>query len=1064
MSERSNTNIFKLFDQAMDLEGDAREAFLDEIAGECSETAQKIRKLISEYEDRRSFFEQPLVPKFMNLLVEDKDSAFQGRRLGSYRLTEPLGKGGMGEVWLGVRDDGTHQREVAIKMLTRIHFKDFRRRFENEQQILAGLSHPNIARLYDSGITDDNVPFYVMEYVKGERLDAYANKNKLDLNARLSLFQKVCEAVNFAHQNLIVHRDLKPQNILVTQAGEPMLLDFGIAKVLESDGQMTETGLRPMTREYASPEQIMGKPINISSDIYALGVILYELLTGSRPHRSDSSAPFELERKILEEDPTRPSDMITGGNSGGTTTEITGIIDSKNYQKALSGELDAIILMALQKNPGDRYNSALQFSEDVGAYLKNMPIRARKATTLALTYKFVKRNALPVTFICLVFGGLLVLLAVMDSQKKRAINLQKVSENEKRKAENATRVMLDFFNFSNPYGNPTNEIQISKILDHGQSVIGGLKDQPEAGAILMAAMARLYINMGDLEGAASFMRRGIVNLEQDLGKDHVALAQCWDVLGQAYTQQFKNPLRDEAFTRAFEIRKLAYSIQAPEMAKSLHSMGVVWYDRDPQIAIDYFNQSIDILRESKTDDFVLGWSLTYKGHIKKDQRQYAEAIKYYKEAIAARERSLGADYPLNGFCYYFIGLCSGALGQPRLAEENYLKALDIYSRSVHQDNLLYAAPMRSIVGLYTKHNESDKVAQLRTDQRWKDNLFLYFEIGNHYYLKGEFSTAKTIWLESIEILENRIDFHEGYRYLPYQYLGLLNRAIGDYSAAEHYLGKALSTLPPSYEDRLLKIQDILFLVYLDQGKMNQAEQILCHVMEKRMDDVARKNWALNQSYHYLGRFQARTGLFDEARTQFRWLTGIYKNAPVYRSLLQIHQSENLLNQGDFEGALDLVEAYLPSLDHSFSPTGLYTFSGLANAIEVYIANGKSGKAKTLLEKTQKRMNTAFSDSRPLICLKIDYLDAFYDVRFGSAAVARDKVAYLIQRHHGPDNPVLLDLFLLADHMMSTDVTGAEEREYHRLATKTGREMLGPNSDNYLSGRQKLLTMSLQNIQ
>src|ERR1700730_6849802 len=279
----------------------------------------------------------------------------------------------MGTVFLAERADDEYRKQVAIKLIKRgMDTDSVLRRFRNERQILAGFDHPNIARLFDGGTTADGLPYFVMEYIEGLPIDEYCNKRALSIPERLKLFREVCAAVSYAHRHLVIHRDIKRSNILVTAEGVPKLLDFGIAKILQSgDGAptfATMTGLRLMTPEYASPEQVRGQPVTTASDVYSLGVILYELLTGQFPYRFASQTPRDIERAITTTQPEKPSTAIARSD-GNSKFEI-------RNSKFLKGDLDNIVLTALRKEPERRYQSVEQFSEDIRRHLEARPIVA----------------------------------------------------------------------------------------------------------------------------------------------------------------------------------------------------------------------------------------------------------------------------------------------------------------------------------------------------------------------------------------------------------------------------------------------------------------------------------------------------------------------------------------------------------------------------------------------------------------------------------------------------------------------------------------------------------------
>src|SRR6202158_1472344 len=328
----------------------------------------------------------------------------EGDRIGPYRVLRTLGVGGMGEVFLAERADAEFEQQVAIKVVYGGAFaRGVQSRFKVERQLLAQLGHPNVSPLSDGGSLPDGTAYIVMEYVDGVPIDVFCDSNRLDVRSRLKLFQTVCAAVHYAHQNLIVHRDLKPSNILVTKAGVPKLLDFGIAKLLD-DRQVarhtfavTQADIRVMTPDHASPEQVRGQAITTSSDVYVLGVLLYRLLTGTGPFIIPSMRLTDIERAICESDPPLPSRAILKDDSA----ESRGIAyargaSANRLRRILRGDLDNIVLMAMRKEPERRYASSQQLASDIQRYLEGKPVIARRDTMSYRTAKFIKRHWLPV--------------------------------------------------------------------------------------------------------------------------------------------------------------------------------------------------------------------------------------------------------------------------------------------------------------------------------------------------------------------------------------------------------------------------------------------------------------------------------------------------------------------------------------------------------------------------------------------------------------------------------------------------------------------------------------------
>jgi WD40 repeat protein/serine/threonine protein kinase len=387
--------IRELFEAALERTAGERTLFVAGSAGADEDLRQAVERMLAA----DASAEGPL--------DEKTTGPGANRRIGPYRIDRELGRGGMGTVYLATRADAVFSRQVAIKVIRseRVNPESVSR-FQQEREILAGFDHPNIARVYDGGTTDDLRPFFVMEYIEGEPIDRYADQHKLNVTERLRLFESVCSAVRYAHQKLIVHRDLKPSNILVTPTGMVKLLDFGIAKLLAAGDLtgplLTRLGDFPMTPEYASPEQVMGAAIHTSSDIYSLGVLLYELLTGQRPYRLENRILQEVTRVICHTEPAPPSKAIADNPADASSEVREGT--SARLKKRLEGDLDNIILKALQKEPERRYASVEQFGNDLERHLQGLPILARRDSFLYRTGKFVRRNRLTIAA-----GGLVLL-------------------------------------------------------------------------------------------------------------------------------------------------------------------------------------------------------------------------------------------------------------------------------------------------------------------------------------------------------------------------------------------------------------------------------------------------------------------------------------------------------------------------------------------------------------------------------------------------------------------------------------------------------------------------------
>jgi eukaryotic-like serine/threonine-protein kinase len=460
-------NIERLYHATLECEESQRADFLTRACCGDEVLRREVESLVSYGIRSERFIEGSALESVAPALAGDEgleldpgsdERRMIGKRIAQYRIVERLGRGGMGEVYRAVRADDQFQKQVAIKLVHAGEASGFVvGRFKNERQILASLDHPNIARLLDGGATDEGVPYFVMELVEGQPIDKYCDSRKLGIPARLQLFQQVCSALQYSHRRQIIHRDIKPANILVTSEGALKLLDFGIAKILDS-GTLTgapgpiQTRFRAFTPEYASPEQIKAEPISTASDVYSLGVLLYELLTGHRPYRFKTHTPSEIERVICEEEPLKPSTVVTrleeSTLADGTTTSITpGLIsgvrdsDPKHMHSCLLGDLDAIVMTALRKEPDRRYASADDLSQDILKHLEGLPITARPNSIAYRGAKLIRRRrelavsglVIFVLMLLVLFSGLSIWQAHRSSTRVRL-------------TENDTIVLADFNN------------------------------------------------------------------------------------------------------------------------------------------------------------------------------------------------------------------------------------------------------------------------------------------------------------------------------------------------------------------------------------------------------------------------------------------------------------------------------------------------------------------------------------------------------------------------------------------------------------------------------------------
>jgi eukaryotic-like serine/threonine-protein kinase len=460
----------KIFSNAIELEGEQREKYIREACKNNPHLMEEVQSLLAAH-DTSGPLDQSLDHIKQSALSDADFQSMKGRKIGPYKIMDTLGRGGMGNVYLAERDDNQFTQKVALKLLANgFTSENQTKRFFSERQILASLNHENIAQLHDGGITAVGQPWFAMEHVKGKPINEFCNDNQLSINDRLKIFISVCKAVQYAHRNLVIHRDLKPSNILVTDEGTVKLLDFGIAKVLNSDElspdstPLTQTGLLPLTPAYASPEQVKGKSVTTASDIYQLGIVLYELLTGCRPYEVSGHSPSEIEEIICEQTPTKPSTIITktsgisiSGENLISDQDNKQVLTPKNLRKELKGDLDTVILKALRKEPERRYESAEQLASDIHRYLSNEPVIAHPNSKFYRAKKFVSRHTMSVissAAIILLLIGYAVTITTHSQRTQTALH-QAQQETERAeqalgRAEALQSFLLDLFRSAEP--------------------------------------------------------------------------------------------------------------------------------------------------------------------------------------------------------------------------------------------------------------------------------------------------------------------------------------------------------------------------------------------------------------------------------------------------------------------------------------------------------------------------------------------------------------------------------------------------------------------------------------
>jgi serine/threonine protein kinase len=711
--------IEALMDEALDLEPGDREAHVRKRADGDEELIAQVLKMLAASDKAETFLDntnrsdlEAALARMSSAVEEESDGDPELERAGPYRLIRKLGRGGMGQVFLGVRDDEAFKRYVAVKIIRRgMDTDDILKRFRVERRILASLNHPGIAQLLDGGATDDGVSYFVMEYVDGDPITKYCDENRLSLPDRLKLFQKVCASVHYAHQNLIVHRDLKPSNILVTRDGNVKLLDFGIAKFLNPDLTgytlpMTREEQRVMTPEYASPEQVRGNSLTTASDVYQLGVLLYELLTGQRPFTFQTRVQGEIEKIILEQAPEKPSTMISrvetsvGEVVEGSSPEA---VSSKrrtalgNLRKQLSGDLDRIVLMALRKEMDRRYQSADQLQLDIGHYLNGRPVSAQDDTLGYRAGKFVQRNKIAVSAAAIVMLLLVVttVVAVYSASVTERQRQQIALEAEK--SREVIDFMITLFDAADPEVSQGRDLTVREMVDIGaRDVREQLSEHPQVQSELMRVLSLVYAGLGEeTDGMA---------LAQEAYEQQLTLSDgepSSDLAGVLYAMGvLKDDVGESAESRRFHeealaMRRLLYGNEHSDVAQSLNDLGVtlygigkydssrvVWEEALASREALHGDSHRDIAESLSNLGAVYGDLFYLSGF--EDTQLFDQAESYYVRAIEMTRQERGEDHPFYASNLHNFGVTLLDRGVLQEAESKFGEAIEkrtiIYGR------------------------------------------------------------------------------------------------------------------------------------------------------------------------------------------------------------------------------------------------------------------------------------------------------------------------------------------------------------------------------------------------
>ncbi len=842
--------VNELFERALERPEAERETFLREIGGDDREVRDEVASLLAAHREDE-FLAEPAPAKLAITGVGDEETSdpLLGRTIGSWRLVREIGHGGMGTVYEGRRTGDEFDQRVAVKLLASGLFgaAAFRERFVAERRILAGLEHENIARLLDGGTTPDGLPYFVMEYVQGSPIDRYCEEHELSVKERLELMLRACAAVSTAHQKLVVHRDLKPGNILVTESGIPKLLDFGIAKLLEPDGaaavtQWTVAGARPMTPGYASPEQVAGEPVTVASDVYSLGVLLYELLTGQLPHPANTTGEGATARNsTATTEPRKPSAAVgreprntaEGGSGQATGPPIRARGASpERLRRQLAGDLDNILLEALDPEPERRYASVRDLEDDLRRHLDGRPVAARSPSLPYRAAKFVRRNrlALAVAAVFAVLASGLLALSVrytvdLERERNAALAARELAERQELEARELADFLVELFQAPDPDRTRGATVTARELLEAGaERIERELASQPLTRARLLETIGRVNISLGLFSDAEPLLERSLELRQEHAADQPLLLASSFTALGFLASERRFFPEALQLYRRAVELQRSVLGNDDPAVAGSLQQIAALLrYDPNSLEEADALSrEALDILQRRLTaeDRRVLS-AMNVRAGILAARGDGGAAEQLYLELLDRQRSALGADHPALAMTYNNLGFLYRR--QERLEE-----ALTAYQRSQalqvpafgadHPNTVRLWLNLASVLSDLGKPDETEAILRRVVDIRRAASPPEPIALSNSLvHGLGHFLLLERRWADALKIVQEGIAVRKAAGE-PDPFLVALDRGFlaaaligagdpsgGDRSAQEALAVLSSESLPNSVASRVRQI-------------------------------------------------------------------------------------------------------------------------------------------------------------------------------------------------------------------------------------------------------------------
>ena len=888
-------HVKTLLDQALDhAVGEQRTTFLAEACAGDAALRAEVESLLAAHDGETAGFLSAGAfgeggPRAAEAAL-DEDA-----RVGPYRLAGVLGRGGMGTVYRAVRDDAQYERKVALKVIRPgLSTGEAVRRFQAERQILASLEHPHIARLYDGGLTDDGRPYFAMERVEGTAIDRYCDAKRLSVDARLRLFETVAESVAYAHRKLVVHRDLKPSNILITAEGEPKLLDFGIAKLLAAEADapgcrpaaapLTRTGQHLMTPEYAAPEQVRSEAITPATDVYALGALLYQLLTGRRPYRFEKHAPSHVEQVICETQPARPSTVVTRAarDEEAATSEHTSRARSTEpgrLKRALKGDLDRIVMKALRKEPERRYASAAELAEDLRRYREGLPVKARPSTLRYRTGKFARRHRWGVAAAAVLVLLLAGYAATVSVQARRLAAERDRAQVEAQKAEQVSKFLTSLFEDSDPYEAQTGDFTVHELLERGVERVDALKGQPAVQAQMLYLLGKVHERRGRYAQAKSLQERSLALRRRLQPSPQVEIAENLNSLAILARQEGNHAKADSLHRRVLAMRRRLLGDEHAQVASSMSNLAVVLDSRGQYAASDsLYRRALAIQhRLYEGDHRDIAQTLDNIAVTARHRGRYEEAVRLQRRALAMRKRLFTPPHAAVARSLHNLARVLNAQGKPEAADSLYRQSLAMSRALYDGPHLDIAQTLNNIGMIYGPRGQLEKAEPfLRQALAMRRKIFpeghpqlagSLNNLGALFIAEGRYEDARPLLQEALSIDRKKYGPHHPYVGGDLHNLGRISVGMREWKTAGMHFHQALEvydkSLPPDHPKRAATLIELGEL-QMRGNRAEKAEPLLRRALRIRQQALPAAHWQVAEAQSVLGACLTHLRAYAEA--------------------------------------------------------------------------------------------------------------------------------------------------------------------------------------------------------